>query len=74
MSASRHALAAGELLRLDAPRAIEVACESGRLWITETARTDDVWLRAGESARLLGEGTVVLEAVDGARLSLSACP
>ncbi len=69
---SALALAAGELLRLEAPEALEVRCESGRLWITETDRPDDVWLRAGESALLRGEGAVVLEAVEGARLSLAS--
>ena len=55
-------LAAGEVLRLTHPRGLEVACDSGQLWITEEAQPDDVWLAAGQRVRLVGDGLAVLEA------------
>jgi len=41
-------LAAGEVLRIPAPRGLEVACEAGHLWITEEGMPDDVWLGPGQ--------------------------
>lgn len=55
-------LAAGEVLRLASPRGLEVACDSGHLWITEEAQADDVWLAPGQRVRLVGDGLAVLEA------------
>jgi Protein of unknown function (DUF2917) len=64
-------LRAGELLRLPRPHAIEVTCESGRLWITEDARDEDVWLRPGERACLRGAGLVLIEAIGFSRVRVS---
>ena len=64
-------LAAGELLRIEAPRGLEVACETGHLWITEEAQPDDVWLGPGQRVRLVGEGVAVLEAKGAVRLKIS---
>jgi len=64
------ALPAGELLRLQAPRGLQVTCESGHLWITEEAQPDDVWLAAGQRVRLVGDGLAVLEAKGDARLRI----
>jgi hypothetical protein len=63
-------LAAGALLRLDAPRGLEVVCEAGHLWITEEDMPDDVWLAAGQRVRLVGDGLAVVEAKGDARLSV----
>jgi uncharacterized protein (DUF2345 family) len=65
-------LAAGEILRLPAPRGLQVTCESGHLWITEEAQPDDVWLAAGQRVRLVGDGLAVVEAKGPARLRLVA--
>ncbi len=61
-------LAAGEVLRIAAPRGLEVACESGHLWITEEGLPEDVWLAAGQRVRLVGDGLAVLEAKGDASL------
>jgi hypothetical protein len=66
----RAALAAGQLLKLDAPRGLQVTCESGHLWITEEAQPDDVWLAAGQRVWLVGDGLAVLEAKGDARLRI----
>lgn len=65
------ALPAGQLLRLEAPRGLEVKVEAGHLWITEQDQPDDVWLAAGQRVRLVGEGLAVLEAKGDARFSIS---
>jgi hypothetical protein len=64
------ALAPGEVLRLESPRGLEVACESGHLWITEEAQPDDVWLAPGQRVRLVGDGLAVLEAKGVASLRI----
>jgi hypothetical protein len=63
-------LAAGEVLRITAPRGLEVACEAGHLWITEEGMPDDVWLGPGQRVRLVGDGLAVLEAKGEARLRI----
>lgn len=64
-------LATGEILRIEAPRGLEVRCESGHLWITEEAQPDDVWLAPGQRVRLVGSGLALLEAKGAARLTIS---
>jgi hypothetical protein len=61
-------LAAGAVLRIAGARGLEVACESGQLWITEEGMPEDVWLAAGQRVRLVGEGVAVLEAKGDVRL------
>ena len=63
-------LAPGALLRLAAPRGLEVKCETGHLWITEEAQPDDVWLGPGQRVRLVGAGLAVLEAKGAVRLRI----
>jgi len=64
MSPTVIALSPGEFMRIEAPRGVEVSVRSGRLWITEEARNDDIWLKAGESASLAGDGLALIEALD----------
>jgi hypothetical protein len=61
-------LASGQVLRIAQPRGLEVACESGHLWITEEGMPEDVWLAAGQRVRLVGDGLAVLEAKGDVRL------
>lgn len=67
----RLALEAGELLRLDRPRGVEVVCESGRLWITQETQIRDIWLRGGERLRLEGRGLALLEADIPTKVSIA---
>jgi hypothetical protein len=64
------ALVAGELARLESAAGLEVACESGRVWITEERDASDVWLDAGQRVRLRGEGLALIEATRHARVRL----
>jgi hypothetical protein len=65
-------LAAGDVVRLEAAGAFEVACEEGRVWLTEESNRRDVWLTAGQRARLAGRGLTILEAVHRARVRVAA--
>jgi Protein of unknown function (DUF2917) len=64
------ALGAGELARLERAAGLEVACESGRVWITEERDAADLWLDAGQSVRLRGSGLALIEATDAARVRI----
>ena len=64
-------LAAGELLRIEAARGLEVHAEQGHLWITEEAQPDDVWLAPGQRVRLVGSGLAVIEAKGAARIRIA---
>jgi DUF2917 family protein len=68
--AFRIALEAGEMLRLESGRGIEVQCEFGRVWITEESDSRDLWLDAGERVRLAGRGLALLEAQNASRVRL----
>ena len=70
MRGASLALPAGELLKLQGPRGLQVTCEAGHLWITEEDQPDDVWLAAGQRVRLVGDGLAVLEAKGDARLRI----
>lgn len=70
-SSFRIALGAGELLRLDRARGVEVECEAGQVWITEEASAQDVWLGAGERVHLAGRGLALVEAHGAARVRLA---
>ena len=65
-------LAKGEVLRLESQGGFEVACEEGRVWLTEGCGGRDVWLTAGQRTRLSGCGLAVLEAVHGATIRIGA--
>jgi hypothetical protein len=63
-------LAQGEVLRLESASAFEVACEEGRVWLTEERNARDIWLTAGQCARLSGRGLALVEAVRRARIRI----
>jgi hypothetical protein len=64
-------LSPGELLRIQAPRGLEVHVDEGHLWITEEAQPDDVWLAAGQRVRLIGQGLAVIEAKGPAKIRIA---
>ena len=65
-------LAQGEVVRLESAGTFEVACEEGRVWLTEESSERDVWLTAGQCARLSGRGLALVEAVRRARIRIGA--
>lgn len=70
-AACARSLASGELLRLEHARGTEVVVQRGLLWITEEARNDDVWLRAGERIALAGDGLALLQAFGDTQVRLA---
>ncbi len=66
-------MAAGELVSLEQPRGVEVSVEAGRLWITEEARREDIWLGPGQRACLAGDGLAVIEAMNASRVCIDRC-
>lgn len=71
--ASEALLAPGELLRLETAQGVEVSVESGLVWITEESRTEDIWLAAGQCARLQGRGLALVEAIAGTHVHIATC-
>jgi ferric-dicitrate binding protein FerR (iron transport regulator) len=65
-------LAQGELVRLESASAFEVTCEEGRVWLTEEGNQRDMWLTAGQCARLSGRGLALVESVRHARIRIGA--
>ena len=65
-------LSQGELVRLESEGTFEVACDEGRVWLTEESSERDVWLIAGQCARLSGQGLALIEAVRRARIRIGA--
>ncbi|QJR14112.1 DUF2917 domain-containing protein [Usitatibacter palustris] len=63
-------LAPGQFVTLEHGRGVEICVAQGRLWITEESRLDDIWLSAGESASLHGDGRALIEAVDASRVHI----
>jgi hypothetical protein len=60
----------GEFLRLSKPQGTQVLVESGRLWITQPSRNEDVWLQDGERTELQEPGPALVEAVRMTRLRI----
>jgi ferric-dicitrate binding protein FerR (iron transport regulator) len=65
-------LAQGELVRLESEGTFEVACDEGRVWLTEESNARDVWLTPGQCARVSGRGLALVEAVRRARIRIGA--
>ena len=65
------ALAPGELVRVDHAVGVEVAVDSGRVWVTEERSLDDVWLAAGQRVRLSGRGLAIVEATRGSAIRIT---
>lgn len=51
---------------------VRIECVSGRLWLTEEHLVADIVLEAGESYRLTGPGSVVVQALRDALYSVHA--
>jgi hypothetical protein len=67
-------IAQGEIVRVESAGSFEVACEEGRVWLTEENNGRDVWLTAGQCARLSGRGLALVEAVRRARIRIGTPP
>lgn len=71
-------LGAGELylaenrpLRLQDACGLRIRCTAGMVWITVAGESADVFLGAGESYRIPGNGTVLVEGVGSGRIMVN---
>ena len=60
----------GEFLRLARPQGTQLMVESGKLWITQPSRNEDVWLQDGDSTQLQEPGPALVEAIRMTRLRI----
>jgi hypothetical protein len=60
----------GALMRLEGGAGRAVAVFDGHLWITQSGDSRDVFLRRGERFSFGGSGTIVLEALSDARVTV----
>ena len=58
-------------LRLDAARHAELRVDSGTVWITASGMAGDLFLSAGQSYCVPGEGLALVEAVPWGQLSVT---
>ncbi|WP_169836758.1 DUF2917 domain-containing protein [Thiomonas intermedia] len=67
-----HRLEHGMFLRLERAAGAQIRLLSGRVWITESGRPEDVFLCSGQSYDIVGPGRVVVEPQAGlATLTIS---
>jgi hypothetical protein len=64
----------GEFLRFEQQQGVRVRVESGRLWVTESARGEDIWLGDGEHARFDTDGLTLVEATRPTTLRIERLP
>jgi hypothetical protein len=54
--------------------AMRIECVAGRVWLTQTGKSGDVFLRAGDAYELAGPESALVEALGQARITLHAAP
>lgn len=65
-------LSPGQLLSLSAARVRQVQVLYGRVWLTETGRSEDVFASSGEVIDLSPRGQVLVEGLGFARIAVLA--
>lgn len=65
-------LPSGQLLTLSAARARQVQVLYGRIWLTETGRSEDVFAASGDQIDLSRDGQVLIEGLGFARVAVLA--
>lgn len=65
-------LPSGQLLTLSAARVQQVQVLYGRVWLTETGRSEDVFAGSGELIDLSRDGQVLIEGLGFARVAVLA--
>ena len=59
---SQVALKRGEILKLRGASGHELRVTHGRVWLTEEASNEDIWLEPGGRTRISGDGLTLVEA------------
>jgi hypothetical protein len=66
----RVELARSGLLNIQTSAGLNVACESGLVWVTVEGEPADYWLVAGDALAVSRSGRVVIEAAQQSRIAL----
>lgn len=61
----------GVPLRLARAAGLSIECLGGKIWITEAGETADVFLMAGDSYRIAGQGLALIESIGDGRVCLA---
>lgn len=71
LGAGELCLAENRPLRLQGARGLHIRCTAGMVWITVAGESADVFLGAGESYRIPGNGDVLVEGVGSGRVMVN---
>jgi hypothetical protein len=61
----------GITLRLVRAAGLRIDCLGGKVWITEAGEAADIFLAAGESYRIAGQGLALIESIGDGRVRLT---
>lgn len=71
LGAGELCLAENRPLRLQEACGLRIRCTAGMVWITVAGESADVFLAAGESYRIPGDGDVLIEGVGSGRIMVN---
>lgn len=55
-------------VRLNSARGLRVTCTAGRVWITETGVTEDIFLHPGQSHQIGSDALALIESIGGGKV------
>jgi hypothetical protein len=61
----------GVPLRLVGAAGLCIDCQGGKIWITEAGEAADIFLMAGDSYRIAGQGLALIESIGDGRVRLA---
>lgn len=61
----------GDPLRVVRAAGLRIDCLGGKIWITVAGETADIFLMAGESYRITGQGLALIESIGDGRVRLA---
>lgn len=71
LGAGELCLAENRPLRLQEACGLRIRCTAGMVWITVAGESADIFLAAGESYRIPGDGDVLIEGVGSGRIMVN---
>lgn len=68
---TRFPMTQGEVIRLNRPQGWAIKAHTGRIWITQTNQSEDIFLDAGNVFVAQDGGVLIAEAMNNALVSLT---
>ena len=68
---TRFPMTQGEVIRLNRPQGWTIKAHTGRVWVTQTNKTEDIFLEAGSVFTAVDGGVLIAEAMNHALVSLT---